>query len=195
MKILAVSDIESQRFYEYYKPGMLKQYDCIISCGDLSEEYLEFLVTMAGCPLFYVHGNHDEKFKREPQGCVCIDDKIVEFKGVRIIGLGGSYRYRKGRYMFTERKMKLRILRLIPFIRLHRGFDIMVTHAPARHLNDFDTLVHRGFECFNYLLKKYKPKFFLHGHIHRNYNIGIPQKTIHGGTTVINAFEYCEIDL
>ena len=30
MKILAVSDIESPRFYDYYRPGMLKKYDCIL---------------------------------------------------------------------------------------------------------------------------------------------------------------------
>ncbi len=195
MKILVISDIEARRFYDFYRPGMLKQFDCIISCGDLKVEYLEFLVTMSGRPLFYVHGNHDDDFFREPQGCVCIDDKIVTFNGVRILGLGGSHRYRKGKYMYTEKQMKRRILRLKPSLLLHKGLDILVTHAPARHLNDFDTIPHRGFECFNDLLDKYQPRYFLHGHIHRNYNFGIPQKTERGATTVINAFEYCIVDL
>ena len=195
MKILAVSDIESDRFYEYYRPGMLKEYDCIIACGDLKAEYLEFLVTMSGRPLFYVHGNHDEKYLREPEGCTCVDGRIVQFNGVRILGLGGSYRYRKGKYMYTEQQMKNRILRLKTSLLWHKGFDILVTHAPARHLNDFDTLPHRGFECFNDLLEKYHPKLFLHGHIHRNYNIGIPQRSQYQSTTVINAFEYCEVEI
>lgn len=195
MKILAVSDIESDRFYEYYRPGMLKEYDCIIACGDLKAEYLEFLVTMSGRPLFYVHGNHDEKYLREPEGCTCVDGRIVQFNGVRILGLGGSYCYRKGKYMYTEQQMKNRILRLKPSLLWHKGFDILVTHAPARHLNDFDTLPHRGFECFNDLLEKYHPKLFLHGHIHRNYNIGIPQRSQYQSTTVINAFEYCEVEI
>lgn len=194
MRILAVSDMESPRFYDYYRPGMLKEYDCIIACGDLKAEYLEFLVTMSGKPLFYVHGNHDE-YVNEPQGCICIDDKIVKIGGVRFLGLGGSYRYRKGKYMYTEDQMKRRILRLKPSLLWHRGFDILVAHAPARHLNDFDTLPHRGFECFNDLLEKYQPKLFLHGHIHRNYNFGIPQKIQYKKTTDINAFEYCVIEL
>ena len=42
-------------------------------------------------PLFYVHGNHDESCSREPQGCICLDDKLVKFNGVRLLGLGGSY--------------------------------------------------------------------------------------------------------
>lgn len=124
MKILAVSDIESDRFYEYYRPGILKEYDCIIACGDLKAEYLEFLVTMSGLPLFYVHGNHDEKYRREPEGCICIDDRIVILDGVRILGLGGSYRYRKGKYLYTERMMRNRILRLYPALLFHKGFDM-----------------------------------------------------------------------
>ena len=68
MKILAVSDIESKFFYDYYSPGKLKDFDLIIGCGDLEVAYLEFLVTMANCPLLYIHGNHDDHFKREPEG-------------------------------------------------------------------------------------------------------------------------------
>ena len=83
MKILAVSDTESKYFFEYYTPGKLKDFDLIIACGDLRVSYLEFLVTMARCPLLYVHGNHDEG-RREPEGCVCIDDAIYVFRGLRI---------------------------------------------------------------------------------------------------------------
>lgn len=195
MRILAVADVESEYFYDHYSPGKLSGFDLIIGCGDLSEEYLEFLVTMAGCPLVYIHGNHDDNFKRVPEGCICIDNKIFEYKGLRILGLGGSYRYKKGKYMYTEKQMKRKILRLKPSLFRHKGFDILVTHAPARHLNDFDSMSHRGFECFNKLIHKYHPKLFFHGHIHRNYGAFIPQKTNVESTTVINAFNYCIIEI
>lgn len=194
MKILAVADVESKFFYDYYSPGKLNEFDLIIACGDLPLNYLEFLVTMADCPLLYVHGNHDEDHTKIAEGCICIDGKLHVHEGVRILGLGGSYRYRDGKYMYSERQMKRRIHRLYPKILRKGGIDILVTHAPARHLNDFDTLPHRGFECFNKLLTKYKPKLFLHGHIHRNYGASIPQITVHGDTTVVNACEYCIID-
>ncbi len=193
MRILAVADVESKFYYDFYTPGKLKDFDLIIACGDLDTEYLEFLVTMAGCPLLYVHGNHDDRNCREPEGCICIDDTVCEVGGVRIMGLGGSYRYRDGKYMYSEAQMKRRINRLWFSLKKSKGVDILVTHAPARHLNDFDTLPHRGFECFNELIEKYKPKLFLHGHIHRNYG-SIPQKTVVGDTVVINAFEHCVID-
>ena len=195
MKILAVADVESKYFYEYYSPGKLKDYDLIIACGDLRVSYLEFLVTMARCPLLYVHGNHDDRFHREPEGCICIDDCLYEYQGLRILGLGGSYRYGGGQYMYTERQMRKRIRRL--WFRLWRkgGFDILVTHAPARGINDFETLSHRGFECFVKLLDRYQPKLFLHGHIHRNYGVEIPRETQRGETRILNAYEYTVVEI
>lgn len=72
---------------------------------------------------------------------------------------------------------------------LHGGFDILVTHAPARHLNDGEDLPHQGFEVFNILLKKYHPKYFLHGHVHMKYGRKHKRLDQIGDTTVINAFE------
>lgn len=195
MRILAVADVESKSLYDYYAPGKLSGFDLIIGCGDLSEDYLEFLVTMADCPLVYIHGNHDETHKRVPTGCICIDDKLVEVNGVRILGLGGSYKYRDGKYMYTEKQMQSRIRRLWFTIKRHKGFDILVTHAPARHLNDLETVPHRGFACYNELLSKYQPALFVHGHVHRNYARNIPQKVRRGNTIVVNACEYCVIEI
>ena len=195
MRILALADTEAKRFYDYYRSGMLRDYDLILACGDLRVEYLEFLVTMARCPLLYVHGNHDEGWRREPEGCICIDDRVYEYRGLRILGLGGAYRYREGRYLYTERQMKRRILRLSLALRRSGGFDILVTHAPARGINDFETLSHRGFECFVKLLDRYQPKLFLHGHIHRNYGVEIPRETQRGETRIINAYEYTVVEI
>ncbi len=195
MKILAVSDVESRYFFEYYTPGKLRDFDLIIACGDLRVPYLEFLVTMARCPLLYVHGNHDDRFPREPEGCVCIDDCLYEYQGLRILGLGGSYRYGKGRYMYTERQMRRRIRRLGFKLWRKKGFDVLVTHAPARGINDFDTIPHRGFECFAELLDRYRPRLFLHGHIHRNYGADIPRVTRRGDTEIVNAYEYTIVEL
>ena len=62
MKLLLVADEESPYLWDYYQPGRLNGIDCILSCGDLKQEYLEFLVTMSGRPLYYVHGNHDKGY-------------------------------------------------------------------------------------------------------------------------------------
>lgn len=196
MKILAVADEEAKYFYDYYAPGKLDEFDLILACGDLHRAYLEFLVTMAHCPVLYIRGNHDDSYEEAPpEGCVCIEDKIYVHNGVRILGLGGSFRYtRDGINMYTERQMRRRIRRLWWRIWWHKGFDILLTHAPARHINDLDDRPHRGFECFTPLIEKYHPKYFLHGHIHKNYGVKIPRLTEHGDTTIVNAYEYYKFD-
>ncbi len=195
MKILAVSDEVAPSLYQYYTPGKLQDYELILACGDLKPEYLEFLVTMARCPVLYVHGNHDDRYDREPEGCVCVDDKVFTCGGLRIVGLGGSYRYRDGKYMYTERDMKRRLLRLTLSLHRSRGFDILLTHAPMHGLNDLDTLPHRGFSCFRKLLDRWQPRWFIHGHVHRDYGVNIPQRCVYGSTTVINAYDYCIIEI
>jgi UDP-2,3-diacylglucosamine pyrophosphatase LpxH len=195
VKILAIADEEAKYYYDYYTPGKLDEFDLILACGDLHRSYLEFLVTLAHCPVLYIHGNHDEDFERNPpEGCICIDDQLYVYKGIRILGLGGSYRYRKGTYMYTDREMANRIRKLWFPIWRNKGFDILMTHAPAYHINDFDNRTHRGFKPFVTLLDKYKPKYFIHGHIHKNYGIRIPKRTQRGDTTIINAYDYVKFD-
>ena len=192
MKVLAVSDVDSKYYFDYYTPGKLDEFDLILACGDLHREYLEFLVTMSNLPVLYIHGNHDDSFdQRPPEGCVCVDDRIYVWNGIRVLGLGGSHRYRDGKYMFTEGQMRRRIRKLRFQLWRHKGFDILLTHAPARHINDFDSIPHRGFECFVELLDKYKPKYFVHGHIHKSYGVFIPQRTVREDTVIINACDHC----
>lgn len=195
MKILAVSDVEAKYYYDYYTPGKLDEFDLILACGDLRREYLEFLVTMARCPVLYVHGNHDDDFDRTPpEGCVCVDGRVYVYEGIRILGLGGSYRYRDGGHMYTEEQMRRRVRRLRWQLRRHKGFDILLTHAPARHVNDMDTLAHRGFACFGELIDRYRPRYFIHGHIHKSYGMEVPRQTAMGDTAVINAYDHFAFD-
>ena len=195
MKILAISDEEVPSFYEYYTPGVFSEYDLILACGDLKKIYLEFIVTLAPCPVLYVRGNHDESFDTmPPEGCTCIEDQIYVYNGIRIMGLGGCYKYREGRNYYTEKEMKRRLRKLWFQLRKHKGIDILLTHAPAYQLNDMEHMTHRGFQCFLEIMEKYKPRFFVHGHIHRNYGRNIPQKSKYQDTTVINACGYCVLE-
>ena len=85
--------------------------------------------------------------------------------------------------------MRRRIAKLRPKIRRMGGVDVLLTHAPARGLNDGDDLPHRGFECFNTFLDEWQPQWFVHGHIHLSYNCKLPRVCQRGETTVINATE------
>lgn len=196
MKILAVSDEECQALWEYYVPGRLDGYDLIISCGDLKADYLSFLVTMAKCPVLYVHGNHDGGYDHgPPEGCDCIDDKVVVYNGLRIAGLGGCRKYHPGPYQYTEQQMRRRIRKLwFPLWRT-KGVDLLVTHAPAHEVGDSDDPAHWGFAAFREFMDKYRPKYLLHGHVHMTYGQNQKRELQCGDTTAINVYERYTLEI
>ena len=195
MKILVIADKESPYLWDYFDSSKVEDIDLIMSCGDLDPEYLSFLVTLSSVPVLYVHGNHDDKYERkEPEGCICIDDDIYVHNGVRIMGLGGSMRYRTGKHQYTEKEMKARIRKLRPRLWRYGGFDILVAHAPAGGINDGQDLPHRGFACFVELMEKYHPKYFLHGHMHLNYGHQLKRFDRYKDTCIVNGYERCVIE-
>jgi len=196
VKILAVSDHESEYLWDYYEKEKLADIDLILSCGDLAAEYLSFLATMSHAPVLYVHGNHDRHYDtKPPYGCVCIEDQIYVHNGLRILGLGGSMYYNSRLNQYTETQMNNRVRKLwLPLIK-SGGFDLLLTHAPAAGLGDGEDLPHRGFETFLQLLDKYRPAYFVHGHMHLNYDYQLARTRSYGQTSVINAHDRYTFDV
>ena len=82
-----------------------------------------------------MHGNHDGSYRHgEPGGCICVDDEVYVWKGLRIMGLGGCIRYNRDEdaYQYTEWEMRRRVRKL--WFKAHRagGIDLLLTHAPGR---------------------------------------------------------------
>lgn len=187
-RILAVADETSRSL----TVGRIREIapDLVVSCGDLPFDYLEYLVTAANVPLLFVPGNHDPELRPDPgpriapldfeatwgddagpAGCRNVDVRIAEAAGLRVAGLGGSIRYRPGPNQYSQREMSWRAHRLTwKWLRrraMGRGdIDVLITHSPPRNVGDRDDEPHRGFETFNRLLRRLRPKLMLHGHIH-----------------------------
>ncbi len=195
MKILVIADKECSALWDFYRPGKLDDYQLILSCGDLKSDYLSFLVTMGHCPLAYVHGNHDEGYERRPpEGCVCADDRLTVYNGLRILGLGGCCRYRPGAHQYSQKEMAKRIRKLKKAIKLAGGVDIVLSHAAPRGVGDAEDHSHLGFEAFLKLIEEYHPQYLLHGHVHLNYGHSIPRRQEYRGTQVINCWERFELE-
>ena len=197
MRILLVADEEAPYQWDYYQPGRLDGIDCILSCGDLKQEYLEFLVTMSNKPLYYIHGNHDKGYVHfPPEGCECVEDRLQEIGGLRVLGLGGCIRYNPGPFQYTDQEMAARVRRVRRKIKKAGGVDIVITHAPPRGLGDAPDNAHRGFAAFLPLMDEFHPRYLIHGHVHQSYGHGHPRTQQYGNTTVMNAvgWHILEID-
>lgn len=196
MRILALADKESAYYWDHFEKEKLEGIDLILSCGDLDPDYLSFLATWSRAPVLYVHGNHDECYnEKPPEGCICIENKVYVHKGIRILGLGGTLPYKKATHTYTQNQMQLRVAKAIPNIMLNRGFDILLSHAPASGINDGPDPAHSGYDVFRMLMERFRPAYFVHGHVHMNYSHDQPRFDRFMHTTVVNAYEKCIFDL
>lgn len=207
MKILAISD-EVVDFI--YSPAVKDRYgdvDLIVGCGDLPFYYLEFVVSILNKPLYMVPGNHDAhnqymsdgRILTHAEGCEDVDGQVANENGLLIAGLGGSIRYRPdGVHQYTQGEMRTRVAALTPslwFNRLRYGrfADILITHSAPRGIHDSSDMAHVGFEAFNDFIKRFRPRFLLHGHSHVYQREAIT-RTMVGETEVINVYPYRVIE-
>lgn len=198
MKIMVLADEESKYLWDYFDKKKLEGIELIISCGDLAPQYLSFLATFTHAPILYVHGNHDVCYETTPpDGCICIDGDVYTYKGIRILGLGGSmeYKFNGAPHQYTEEAMAKRIRKMKRKLKKAGGFDILITHAPAYRLNDSEDLPHTGFQCFKTLMEEYSPAYFCHGHVHINYGRDFVRESMYRDTKVINAYERYIIEI
>ncbi len=119
---------------------------------------------------YYVRGNHDIVYDVEPPlGCVDIDGKVVNHQGIRILGLGGSMWYGGRGVEHTDWQMRWKVWKAGFQIWRRRGVDIVLTHAPPKGIYDGKDLCHTGFRSFLKSIEKYKPRYLIHGHVHKSY--------------------------
>ena len=196
-KLLLLADREEKALWDDWSDQTketLSDIKLILSAGDLDADYLEFLVTMLNVPLVYVRGNHDTSYDdKPPEGCMNADGRIVEASGFRILGLGGSMRYKPGASdMYTEFEMKCRMLALYPRLAAAKlsgkgTIDILLTHAPCKGYGDMEDPAHTGFECFNSLHMMCRPGLHCFGHVHEEYGSFRRLQKHASGADLINA--------
>jgi Icc-related predicted phosphoesterase len=191
IKLLSVSDVVDPMLHQHAGNEPFTGIDVLVSCGDLPPEYLSRLVHAFNTSLFFVGGNHDIRYQDKlPQGGLDLHARVERIKGLNFLGLEGSRWYNGGPYQYTAGQMRVIIQRLRPTLWWQGGIDIVVTHAPPRHVHDSEDLCHRGFKCFRWLIDKYQPDYFIHGHIHRHFSDPSERVTAVDATKVVNTYGY-----
>jgi Icc-related predicted phosphoesterase len=199
MKILAISDRPMDFIYSLDVVERFPHVDLLIGCGDLPEDYLEFLVSVYNVPLVFVPGNHDRDRYVVPGG-ISADGKLLWVDGLAIMGLGGSRRYEpRGRHQYTETEMCLRVSGLLLRMLLRPqlwtdGVDMIISHAPPRDVHDADDLPHQGFSCYHPWMRISRPSLFLHGHSHILDRSMRSETHLHD-VRILNVFPYRVVEL
>jgi len=215
MKILCVSDVVDPLVDSAGIRNRFSDVDLVLSAGDLPMEYLSYVVTTLNKPLLFVFGNHNLKdlpyyrpsaglkpipahnYDRD-MGATYVGFKIRRESGLIVMGLGGSVRYNDGQNQFSQAQMWLRVLLKIPALAMNRllygrAVDIVLTHAPPRGLQDREDPCHRGFNAFLWLMRVWKPRYLVHGHVHL-YDARESRSVRYASTTVLNAYSHIILD-
>ncbi len=193
---MAVSDIVVPSLSKEFDRAMFPDVDLIVSCGDLPPEYLSSLTLAFDVPMCYVKGNHDFRYREKPPVCgIDLHANVFGFKGLRFFGLEGSRWYNGGPYQYTERRMKRLAGKMRPVLWWKGGVDVIVTHAPPRHIHDDEDPCHKGFGIFRTLIERYRPLYFLHGHVHGVFDDPEKRVTKTGRTKVVNCCGYIFLDI
>jgi Icc-related predicted phosphoesterase len=200
LKILSVSDDIDPKIYNDSLKKRLGDVDLVISCGDLSYMYLEYIISVLNCPLVFVHGNHDKveeinngESRSYPFWAENLHRRFIRKKGLLIAGVEGSIQYsRRTPYQYSQRRMWSHVFSLIPSLLYNRlvygrYIDIFVSHAPPRGVHEGKDWVHQGINAFRWLINTFKPRYHFHGHIHY-YRPDEITETLLGDTMVINTY-------
>ena len=91
--------------------------------------------------------------------------------------------------------MRSIIRKLRPTLWRRGGVDVVITHAPPRHIHDAEDPCHKGFKCFRRLIEKYRPSYLIHGHIHREFSDPAERITVMDQTQVVNTYGYCLLEV
>jgi len=162
MKALLLADLHGSRPILDQLRKSITKYDIVLCAGDLTDfgwpqSYVDELSEVVGkIPFYWVSGNNDvaQDYQYRQNNLINIDGRVIEFKGLKLAGLGGSApNYEGQNYGPTlDRETDL-------------SDTILITHIPpSRPLHyQKDDIV-----CNNETMKQlsHAPSVHLCGHIH-----------------------------
>ncbi len=187
MKIIMISDVHG----DYESLEQLKQYisekgdiDLILIVGDIcsKKELIDPLLKNIGVPIYYILGNDDNPQDKYYFG-EDIDLKIIEIKGVNIIGCGGAPKSELDcPYEFDENER---------YTSLKKLFDeckkpiIFLSHSPPKGVLDLASrwgIKNIGSKAVRKIIEEYQPFICICGHVHKQ---GGKKGNIEGKNTLI----------
>lgn len=185
IKILVITDTHNTLKENDFNNFLLqKDYDVCILLGDIGNSDLSIILKYIEKDKIYaLLGNHDYNYIDEYE-LKNLNGNIIEIKGVKFLGIQGSFRYKPSKFpSFSQRES-------IDFLKDKEKVDILVSHDGKFNSNAEKNPAHQGLFGITYYLFKNKIPYHIHGHIHESYKKEMINKTIE-----ISAFNYEYIEL
>lgn len=164
IKILFIADTHDCLSYdketvEYIKNA--KDYDCCILLGDHSANDLkEILKIIPNDKIYGILGNHDSWEKYQEYNIQNINGKVIDIKGIKIAGIGGSYKYKNSdQYAMYSHEKSIEIADSM------QGADILISHDKAFTKKNYGD-AHDGLKGITKYIYKNNIPVHIHGHLH-----------------------------
>lgn len=167
LRLLVISDSHGYfAFGENRLPECLDtigEFDLCVLLGDVHPaEMPRILDCIPREKIIALKGNHDTFSIYSDFGVRDIAGTDFEYKGVRFVGIDGSFRYKTERFPSHTQHGSLQIAHRLP------EADVLLTHDIM--LSDFGRdPAHAGLIGITYYIYEKKPIYHLHGHIHKSY--------------------------
>lgn len=166
LKILFLADLHYVNlkdwidFLNKYKNS--NEYDLLITLGDIDHLLMKSLQENIKKPMGGVLGNHDYFDDLPYFGIKDLNCKAVKFQETTICGLQGSIKYKNSDYPLYTQNESIDMCKKLPHT------DIFISHSPPKGIHDRKDFAHNGLMGITNYIKKQKPKYCFHGHIHED---------------------------
>jgi predicted phosphodiesterase len=181
IKMILISDTHSTLDEEDFKAFLARhpEYDICLLLGDHSKYDIETILEFVDNDKIYcLLGNHDSNYIEEFK-LKSLHGKVIEVNGVKLLGIGGSYRYKDEEFPSLTQKESIELLND------HDKVDILVSHDSTFNSNMKGYPAHQGLFGITYYLFKNKVPYHIHGHLHDPY-----RRILKNGTQQIGAYNY-----
>lgn len=161
MNILFIADLH-QLEIENLKKIYNYQFDLCILLGDICKKYLDLIkLIVDNDKLYGITGNHDTFNLLETNKIKDLNLKIIEKNEIKIGGISGGVRYKRGMYAMLSQEELLKNIGQL------QQCDILISHETGYNYIKTD-LAHEGFKAIDNYINLYKPQYNIFGHYHKN---------------------------
>lgn len=146
-------------------------FDACLLLGDHSASDIEIILKhIPKEKIFALLGNHDIDYISN-YNLSNLNGNIVTINGVRLLGIEGSFKYKKADFPSFSQEDSIK------FLIDKAPADILVSHDGPFDDKMINNPAHQGLFGITYYLYKNKVKYNIHGHLHNTFD-----KTLNNGT-------------